>query len=492
MTSTSERRRSGLTLALLAFAQFVIAIDYNIVYVALPDIGDKLGFSAQSLQWVVSAYAVAFGGFLLFGGRAVDRIGGRRVFLAAFAVYGAASLVGGLSTGSGLLIAARAAQGLGAALLFPATLTLIFLAFPEGPGRTRALAVWGGSGSAGLAAGALLGGVLTDWFGWPAVFLINVPLAVVAMAVAPRLLPADRPQPGRRGGFDLPGALLVTIAVSVFVFGIASGPDAGWLSTRGAGAIAVGVLGVALFALREARVASPLMPLRMFRVRSLSVTLVVIFIFMGALSTEYYLFTQYVQGVLKYDALHAGFAFLPLGLFSVVGAGPLSTAAARRFGMRTTLAVGMAGVAAGTALIAAGMAVGGSYWAMVPAITVWGLLGGMTFATMYASAAVGVDPAEQGVASALASTAQQVGGAVVLAILVAVANAGLDTHSGHAVPAAALVHGFRTASWVTAVAALGGALVALGLRRAGALAQGSDKSESGTDAEEPLAVAVSN
>lgn len=492
MNSAVECRRPGLTLALLAFAQFVIAIDYNIVYVALPDIGSDLGFSAQSLQWAVSAYAVAFGGFLLFGGRAVDRVGGRRVFLTAFAVYGAASLAGGLADSPGLLIAARAAQGLGGALLFPATLTLIFLAFPPGPVRMRALAVWGGSGSAGLAAGALLGGVLTDWFGWSAVFLLNVPLAAVALVAAPGLLPADGPRGVRGGGFDLPGALIATLAVSVFVFGIASGPDAGWLSARGAGAIAVGVVGLALFVLREAKTASPLMPPRLFRIHSLSVTLVVIFVFMGALSTEYYLFTQYVQGVLHYDALRAGFAFLPLGLFSVIGAGRVSTAAISRFGVRATLAAGMTGVALGTALIAAGMSVGGSYWAIVPGVAVWGVLGGMTFATMFASAGAGVDPAEQGVASALASTAQQVGGAVGLAIMVAVANAGLDigtgtgtgtgTGAGGPVPAAALVHGFRVAGWATALAALAGALVALALKRQGPASQEPEEGEGADDA----------
>lgn len=452
-------------MALLAFAQFVIAIDYNIVYVALPDIGGKLGFSAQSLQWVVSAYAIAFGGFLLLGGRAVDRIGPRRMFLIAFAVYGVASLAGGLATGAGILLAARAVQGLGGALLFPATLTLIFTSFDEGPARGRALAVWGGSGSAGLAAGALLGGVLTDYLGWASVFLINVPLAAVALIAALRLLAPDAPRGRGQGGFDLRGALIATAGVSLFVFGVASGPDAGWLSVRGAGAIVAGLALVALFVMVEAHTRDPLMPLRMLANHSLTVTMVIIFIFMGALSTEYYLFTTYIQTVLRYNALQAGFAFLPLGLFSMIGAGKLSTLATGRWGIRATLAVGMLGVAAGTAAIAVGMSVGGSYPPLVPGLVIWGLFGGMTFAVMFASAGAGIAPAEQGVASALASTSQQIGGAVGLAALVAVANAGLDPHHRSAIAPSAVVHGLRDAGWVAAAVAVAGALIALSLKR---------------------------
>lgn len=194
---TETKRRAGATLALLAFAQLIIALDYNIVYVALPDIGHELGFSVSSLQWVVSAYAVAFGGLLLLGGRACDRVGPRRIFTLGLLTYGVASLAGGLATSPGLLVAARAGQGLGGALLFPATLTLISVSFAEGRARHRAFAVWGTAGGSGMILGSLLGGVLTDWYGWAAVFFVNVPLAAIAVLLVRPLLTAIHPALGR-------------------------------------------------------------------------------------------------------------------------------------------------------------------------------------------------------------------------------------------------------------------------------------------------------
>jgi len=332
--------RSGPRLALLALAQFVIAVDYNNVYVALPDIGAGLGFSAQSLQWVVSAYAVAFGGLLLLGGRAADRLGARRMFVLALLIYGLSSLVGGLATHQNVLVAARAVQGIGGALLLPAVLALINTRFPEGRERNRALAVWGSTGSGGLAAGALLGGVITNSWGWPWVLFIVVPLALGAAAVAPMLIAPD-PGGDRGRGFDLPGAIIATVGVSLVVYGLVSGPDAGWLSVRGLGALVAGIVLVLAFYVIERTVQDPLATPALFHNRALVTAMAVAFLHHCALSSGYYLFTVYLQNTLGYNALRAGLAFLPLGVLAMVAGGKVAATLLNRRGMRTTLATGM-------------------------------------------------------------------------------------------------------------------------------------------------------
>ncbi|MFI6643560.1 MFS transporter [Streptomyces sp. NPDC050504] len=454
----------GPTLALLAFSQLIVALDYNIVYVALPDIGRELGFSAQSLQWVVSAYAVGLGGFLLLGGRAVDRLGARRMFVAGLTLYGISSLVGGLAEGPGPLVAARVVQGIGGALLSPATLALVFRTFEEGAPRNKALGVWGTAGSSGLAAGALLGGVLTDAWGWSWVFYVNVPLALLAALAAPKLLAADPRPDADRGGFDVLGALLATAGSSLVVFGLVSGPEAGWASARALGAVAAGAALLALFVLTEARGRSPLAPLGLLGSRQLAVSMTVILAFQSALGGGYYLFTTYLQPVRGHSALEAGLAFLPLTVFSMVAAGRIAPALIGRWGVRRTLAVGMLGSGAGQALFFAGMTLDGSFWALLPGTAVWGLFGGFTYVTMFAAAGTGAAPAEQGVASGLAATAQQIGGAVGLALLIAVANAGLTGAS----PASDVVANLRTAGWLGAAVSVAGAAVALLLREPGA------------------------
>ncbi|MFE0106557.1 MFS transporter [Streptomyces sp. NPDC059009] len=477
----SPRTGSGARLALLAFAQFIITIDYNIVYVALPDIGNAVGFSTQSLQWVVSAYAVAFGGLLLLGGRAVDRMGGRRLFMVGLSCYAVSSLIGGLTTDQGVLLAARAVQGIGGALLFPAVLALIATNFTEGAERNRALAVWGMAGSSGLSAGALLGGVLTDGLGWEWVFYVNVPLAAGAALLAPKLLPADAPQrSGHRGGFDIPGALLVTVGVSALVFGLATGPEVGWSAPRSAGALALGAVLLIAFLLVEGRSRDPLMPLRMLRNRSLVVAMAIIFVFQAALAGGYYFFTTYVQPVLGYSPLKAGIAFLPLTLLSMLGAGKLAAPLIARWGMRATLALALAVNGVGIGATGLGMSVNGSYWAVLPGIVIWGIGGGATFVAAFAAAGSGVAPNEQGVASALASTAQQVGGAVGLAILVAIANSTL-VDGGSGPTAASTVDGLRLAGLIAGATLIAGAVLALALKKPAA-AGASDVVASSGDA----------
>ncbi|MEV5571609.1 MFS transporter [Spirillospora sp. NPDC052269] len=449
-----SRSRTGPILALLAFAQFISAIDFNIVYVALPGIGRELGFSAQSQQWVVSAYAVAFGGFLLLGGRAADRLGRRRMFALALALYGIASLVGGLASTPGLLVAARAVQGLGGALLLPATLSLITTTFEEGPARGRALAIWGGAGGVGLALGSLLGGVLTSGLGWESVFFVNVPLALGAAVAAFVLIPVDRRTVGR-GGFDLPGALTSTLGSTLLVFALVQGPEAGWASAGTVGSLVVAAALIGLFVVIEARADEPLMPLRLLTNRSLTAAMVITFVFMGAFGAQYYILTVYLQDLRGFGAMATGLAFLPGGLVGLVGT-RLSAWLLVRAGTRTTLLTGLVLGSAG--MVAFGLAVSphGTYAALLPGIVLISLGQGVAWTAMFVAASTGVAPERQGIASAMASTTQQIGSAVGLAALVAVIN---DGPGG-----AATVGGLRMAGWLAAALTLVGAAVALTLR----------------------------
>ncbi|MFB7084644.1 MFS transporter [Streptomyces sp. NPDC056296] len=464
-TTPGTQRRTGLMLALLAFAQFIVAVDYNIVFVALPEIGGGLGFGAQSLQWVVSAYAVAFGGFLLFGGRMVDRLGARRMFILGLVIFGLSCLLGGFAESPGVLITARAIQGFGAALLTPATLTLINTRFAEGPERNKALAVWGACGSGGLAAGALLGGVLTDAWGWEWVLFVLVPLALLAAVAAPGTLAPDERAAGSQGGFDAVGAILATAGSSLLVLGLVSGPEAGWGSLRGAGSIVAGVVLLAVFAMVENKTSNPLVPMRLFGNRSLVTAILIILVFQSALGGSYYIFTNYLQGVLAYDALEAGLAFVPLTIISMGASLKLAGLLLGSWGPRATLFTGMAVNGIGMIVLAVPMTTGASFWALVPGLVIWGIGGGVTFPAMFVCAASGVAPQEAGVASALATTSQHIGGAAGLAVLVAVATAGL---SGEAPAVADLSDGLRTAMWIGGAASVIGGLLAFTLKKPGA------------------------
>ncbi|MGA4538937.1 MFS transporter [Uniformispora flossi] len=457
-------QRTGLRLALLVATQFVVALDYNIVYVALPHIGDGLGFSPQSLQWVVSSYAVAFGGLLMLGGRLVDLVGRRRLFVLGIALFAVSCLAAGLATGPAVLLAARAVQGVGAAMVTPATLSLVNTGFAEGPERTRALSMWSAAGSAGLAAGALLGGVLTQAGGWRWVMLVMVPPALLIAIAAPRLLAQDPAREQTSGGFDFPGAFAVTAGSTLLVFGLASGPQAGWGSVRGTGAIAAGVLLLGVLVAVERRAAQPLVPPRLLRNRNLAVAMSVILVFQSALGGAYYIFTTYLQTGHGYSALATGLAFLPVTVLSVLAGMRLGPAMIGRHGVRTTLFAGMLVNGLGIGALALGMSTGAPFWTLLPGIAIWGIGGGATFTAMFVTAATGVDAAEQGVASAMATTAQQLGGAAGLALLVAVANAGVHAHGGH-VPAEDLVRGLRNAGLVAGAAAILGAFLALALKR---------------------------
>lgn len=441
------RKSPALQLAVLALGQFLVALDYNIVYVALPDIGRALAFSPQNLQWVVTAYAVGFGGFLLFGGRAADLLGARRMFALGLTLFSLASLAAGFAGNDGVLITARAVQGLGAALLSPASLALISTTFSEGAARNKALATWGAAGSAGLAAGALLGGVLTDAWGWRWVFYVMVPIGLAVAIATLQLIPAVRRTP-RKEGFDLLGAVIVTAGSSLVVLGLVNGPETGWLSVRGGGALVAGAVLLALFGLVEKRTASPLVPPRLMTSRQLVVAMVVILLFQTSLGGAYYLFTTYLQTVIGYSPLAAGLAFLPLTVVSATaslrGTAPLIA----RWGLPRTLLAGLAINGAGLAVLAAGMVSEGSIWTVLPGLVIWGIGGGITFPAMFAAAATGVVPGEQGTASAMATAAQQIGGALGLAVLVAIAGS-----------AATLLDGLRTALVIAAAVSIAAAIL---------------------------------
>lgn len=441
--TTAPRRRLGLTLALLAFAQLIISIDYNIVFVALPDIGRELGFSSQTLQWVVSAYAVAFGGFLLLGGRAGDLLGRRRMFLLGLLLYGVSSLVGGFATSPGLLVAARAAQGLGGAFLFPATLSLVNTTFEEGPQRFRALSVWAAAGASGMLLGSLLGGLLTEGFGWEAVFFVNVPLTALAGLAAFRLIRADGPrESGRR--FDLPGAVSATAGVTLIVFALVQGPASGWGAPVVVGAAVAGVVLVAGFLAMESRSADPLMPLRLFRNRNLSTGSGVTFLFMATFGTLLYFLTVYFQDVHEYSALRTGMAFLPPMAAGFTGS-MLGGRLAARAGVRPTLLGSFVVGSLATAALGFGMSTEASYVSLLPALLVLNVCQGIVFTTMFGAASTGVPGQDQGIASGIVSTGQQIGSAVGLAVLVGVANSATDGPSAEAVS-----DGLRTAVFATA------------------------------------------
>lgn len=464
-TTTTPRARvmspHRLLLPLLAFCQLIVALDYNIVLVAMPDMKGAIGFSASGLPWVMSAYALAFGGALLFAGRITDVFGRRRGMLVGLSLYGAGSLFAAVASGPSLVLLGRVAQGLGGALLTPAVLATIFVSFAEGPARFRALAVWSGAGGVGLAAGAALGGVLTSVFGWRAVFLVNLPLVLVALAAALTAMPPEeRGQVRRR--LDAPGAFLATLGSVAVVFALAEGPVRGWISAQVSVAAAIGVVALAAFAAAERRTAEPLLPLALLRVRTLSVALVAMLLFLGSIGTTYYVFTLFLQDVLGESALATGLAFLPWGVAGIAGS-RVAQAALGRLGIGGTLAGGMAVGAVATGGLALSLGAHAALWAVIAWTLLIALGQAMGFASLFAAAGVGVDPRHQGVASALLSTFQQVGNAAGLAVLGGIA-ASIATRSGGAT-VADTVTGLRTATGIAAALLGAGVMVALGMRR---------------------------
>jgi EmrB/QacA subfamily drug resistance transporter len=459
MTAAEQSRAKWLALALLAMTQFVVVLDAAIVNVALPSIGRALQFSRDDLSWVVNAYTLTFGGFLLLGGRLADLLGRRRMFIGGLVLFSLASLLGGLAQSELWLIAARAAQGLGAALISPAALSLVTVLFSEGAERNKALGVWGAVAGSGGAAGVLLGGMLTQWAGWEWVLFVNVPIGIAAAALAPRLLPESREEADRRQ-FDLTGAVAVTAGLALLVYTLVDAQRAGWTSgqTLGLGALSLAIL--AGFVAWERRYAHPIMPFDIFRLRTLRGANIVGLLIGMSLFSMFFFLSLYLQNVLGYSALKTGLSYLPLAIGIIVSAGVASTLVTR-VGFKPTLVAGLLMISVAL-LWFTQVSPGGSYLGDVlfPSILVaFGL--GFAFVPVTIAAVSGTRPDEAGLASGLINTSQQIGGALGLAILASIANtrtAGLAA-SGHDA-AYSLTQGFRLAFLVGAGFAILGAVLA--------------------------------
>jgi EmrB/QacA subfamily drug resistance transporter len=452
--------RQTATLALLAFAMLIVSLDQYIVVVALPEIRRELGYSAQSLQAVISAYAAATAGFVLLGGRAADLVGRRRVFLFGLVLYGGASLAGGLAPTPAVLLVARAVQGFGGAFVYPATLALVNVTFAEGRERNRALAVWGSAGAAGLVIGVLLGGILTYAIGWEAVFFVNVPLAGAAVLLALRLIPPDpRRETHRR--FDLPGALSATLGVTLVVFALVQGPNFGWSSpgiviSAGAGLLLLGALVII-----ERRSRDPLVPPRLLANRSLDTAIAIAFLFMATFGSVLYFLSLYFQNVHGYDALETGVGFL-LPTTIVVAGSALAGRMTTRYGVRPTLVAALSIGALGALALGLTMSHDCSYVALIPGLIALSIADGVVFTTIFIAAGTGVSDRDQGISSGMASTGGGIGAAVGLAVLVLVANSGTEGLDGEALRIAT-ADGLGTAVLVVAAGIALTVLVALPL-----------------------------
>ena len=462
--STRGASRRWWALAVLVMAQFMTILDSAIVNVALPSIQTDLGFAAQDLQWVVTGYAIFFGGVLLLGGRLADLVGRRRLFVAGMAVFTAASLFSGLAWDDTALIAGRAVQGLGAALLVPAALSMLVTIFPEGRDRNRALGIWAAASAAGGSFGLLLGGVLTDGLGWEWIFFINLPIGAAIVGMAAVFLPESRPELAERR-FDVLGAASITAGLMVLVYGLTRAVEAGWTSSETIGLLAGSAALIAAFLVIEARSAAPILPLRIFRLRTLAASNVSGF-FAGIAAVVFFLGSLYAQQVLGYSAIETGAAFLGVSLSVVAGAG-IAQALVARIGIRILIAVGF--VSSGLALgLLAQAPVDGEYLVdLLPAFVVFGL--GMSFAFVGSQigAQVGVAPADAGIASGLINTSWQIGGAIAVAIATTISASASRSYAedNPGAGAAALTHGYEIAYYVCAGAAVvAGLIVALMLR----------------------------
>ena len=488
--ATQQHVHLRATLILSCLAQFMVILDVSVVNVALPAIRHGLGFSEQDLQWVVNAYTVTFAGFLLLGGRAADLLGRRRVFVSGLVLFALASLAGGLAQSQATLIAARAVQGLGGAVIAPASLSILTTTFAEGAARNRAVGIWGAMGGAGGAAGVLLGGVLTDLLGWRWILFINVPIGLIAALLAQRFICEGRNEAIDRD-FDLAGALTATLGLSLLVLGIVRTDVTGWGDASTLGLIAAGVALMAAFVVIEGWFAkAPLMPLRIWRSRTLSASNLVVLLVGGATFGMWFFASLYLQEVLGYSPIRAGLAFLPMTLCIVAGS-VLASRAVIKYGAKRLLVAGMLAQTVGLALFT-GIAPGGTYLSdfLVPSLLV--AIGiGLAFVPATISAVAGVKPREAGLASGLVNTSRLFGGALGLAILAAIATAHTNSaihHAGTSVNEA-LTSGFQIAFWVAAAFAFIGGLVALfGLPNIRPRTQ-RDQAPAPAASEEPLVVA---
>ena len=462
-TREAPSDRRWLALALLCVVQFMVVLDIAIVNVALPSIKVDLGFSQGDLQWVISAYALVFGGFLLLGGRAADMLGRRRIFLVGTAVFTVASLLAGLAWSEPSLIGARAFQGLGAAIITPAALSILSTTFAEGRERNIALGAWGAVGGFGAVAGVLLGGVLTDALSWEWIFFVNVPVGVVGFALAPVLLTESRD--ARVTRFDLPGAVLVTSGLSSLVYAITQAGQKGWLAAETLGVFGASLVLLGAFVAWELRHPEPLMRFGILQTRTVSGANVAGFILGTALFSMFLMLTLYMQQVLGYSAMKTGVAYLAVAGTAIVWsavAGQLVT----RVGVKPVLVTGMTMMTAGL-LFFTQVSVGGSYVRdLLPGFLLIGVGIGFSYVPISIAALAGVVPSEAGLASGLINTSQQIGGALGIAALSTIATSHTADSLGNGSPLpSALVDGFSWAFLVGAIVAAVGVVASLTLIR---------------------------
>jgi EmrB/QacA subfamily drug resistance transporter len=468
MTGTNDfQEKRWLALVLLSAAQFVVVLDASIVNVALPTIGKALDFSQDNLSWIVNAYVLTFGGFLLLGGRTADLLGRRRVFMAGLLLVAVASLAAGFAATEGQLIAARAAQGLGAAIISPAALSIVTTIFRDGAERNKALGVWGAVAGSGGAAGVLLGGILTDGLGWEWVLWVNVPVSLIAFALTPRLIAESRATNEARA-FDVAGAVSVTAALSILVYAVVDAESSGWGSSKTVGLLALSAILLAAFVAIELRARKPLVPFSIFRIRTLTGANVVGLLVGASLFSMFYFISLYMQQVLGYSAIHAGLSYLPLALTIMASAG-IASGLVTKVGYKPVLAVGLLFIVAGLTWFSR-VSVGGGFTTDILGPSLLAAAGlGFAFVTTTIAAVAGVEEKESGLASGLINTSQQIGGALGLAVLSSIAT----SHSSDVLADGsglkdALTEGFQ-------VAFLGGAAIAtLGFVLTLILIKGSD------------------
>jgi EmrB/QacA subfamily drug resistance transporter len=459
----SHHRRKWLALALIVTAQFMVVLDVAIVNVALPSIRVDLHFSQESLQWVITAYAIMFGGFLMLGGRLADVLGRRRLFIAGLALFTVSSLLDGLAWSEASLIVFRSLQGLGAAMLSPAALSILTTTFTEGKERNTALGIWGAASGSGGAAGVLLGGALTSGLNWSWIFFINVPVGIVVMALTPVLLRESKAELAHRH-FDFAGAASITGGLMLLVYAMTRAAQHGWGTAETIGLLSVSALLLATFVVVEMRSKAPLLPLRIFRLRTLSASNASGLLMGGAIFSQFFLLTLYMQEVLHYSAIKTGVAYIGLTLtiivFSVV-----AQAIVTRVGIRRVLPLGLA--LSTVALVwFARLPVDGHYFSdLFPPFIISGLGLALAFVPMSIGALTGVRQQDAGIASGLINTTQQIGGAIGVAVATTVATTFttryVDAHPGSgSFGPAALTHGFQIAFYVLAGMAAAGALIA--------------------------------
>jgi EmrB/QacA subfamily drug resistance transporter len=459
----AEDRRRWLALAVIVTAQFMVVLDISIVNVALPSIKTDLHFSQESLQWVITAYSIFFGGFLLLGGRLADLFGRRRLFMAGLLLFTVSSLLNGLAWSEGSLIAFRCLQGLGAAMMSPAALSILTTTFEEGRDRNRALGIWGAVAGSGGAVGVLLGGVLTSAFSWPWIFYVNVPVGVAVLVLSPLLLRESRADLPNRY-FDFAGAATITAGLMLLVYGMTRATQHGWGTASTIGLLTASAALIASFFLIESRTKAPLLPLRIFRLRTLAGSNLSALIATAAVFSQFFLLTLYMQQVLHYSALKTGVAYIGLTV-TTIALSAVAQGLVTRFGVRRVLPVGLALSTVALVLFAQLPVDGHYFWDLFPGFVISGLGLAFVFIPMSIGALTGVRPADAGIASGLINTSQQIGGAVGVAAATTIAttftNRYVHSHPGAtAFSGPALTHGFQIAFYALAATAAVGAVIA--------------------------------